>query len=170
MLFRSKRIRMVILMGIDVGAICLASFLGLFIRFDMNIEKIPPDYSKAVLTYLPVYVVATLAVLFLFRMYATMWSVAGIREVGHIIGACSLASLIQIAGMIMLELHVPRSYFVLSFFILCIFEGMVRLSYRIFTTITISNYSKKNGKRVMIVGAGTSGAVILKEKIGRAHV
>ena len=146
-----------------MGAICLASFLGLFIRFDMNIEKIPPDYSKAVLTYLPVYVVATLAVLFLFRMYATMWSVAGIREVGHIIGACSLASLIQIAGMIMLELHVPRSYFVLSFFILCIFEGMVRLSYRIFTTITISNYSKKNGKRVMIVGAGTSGAVILKE-------
>ena len=160
---KNKRIRMVILMGIDVGAICLASFLGLFIRFDMNIEKIPPDYSKAVLTYLPVYVVATLAVLFLFRMYATMWSVAGIREVGHIIGACSLASLIQIAGMIMLELHVPRSYFVLSFFILCIFEGMVRLSYRIFTTITISNYSKKNGKRVMIVGAGTSGAVILKE-------
>ena len=160
---KNKRIRMVILMGIDVGAICLASFLGLFIRFDMNIEKIPPDYSKAVLTYLPVYVVATLAVLFLFRMYATMWSVAGIREVGRIIGACSLASLIQIAGMIMLELHVPRSYFVLSFFILCIFEGMVRLSYRIFTTITISNYSKKNGKRVMIVGAGTSGAVILKK-------
>lgn len=160
---KNKRIRMVILMGIDVGAICLASFLGLFIRFDMNIEKIPPDYSKTVLTYLPVYVAATLAVFFLFRMYATMWSVAGIREVGHIIGACSLASLIQIAGMIMLELHVPRSYFVLSFFILCIFEGMVRLSYRIFTTITISNYSKKNGKRVMIVGAGTSGAVILKE-------
>ena len=48
-------------------------------------------------------------------MYATMWSVAGIREAGHIVGACGLASLLQIAGMLMLEMKVPRSYYVLSF-------------------------------------------------------
>ena len=45
---KDRRIRMMVLMGLDVGAVCLASFLGLFIRFDLNIEKIPPGYAKAV--------------------------------------------------------------------------------------------------------------------------
>ena len=111
----NKRVRMLVLMLMDIGVICLASFLGLFIRFDMDIGRIPTEYAKAVLAYLPIYVMATIAVFFLLRMYATMWSVAGIREAGHIVGACGLASLLQIAGMLMLEMKVPRSYFVLSF-------------------------------------------------------
>lgn len=116
----NKRVRMLVLLAVDIGVICLASFLGLFIRFDMNISKIPAEYAEAVLAYLPIYVLATLAVFFLLRMYATMWSAAGIREAGHIVGVCGLASLIQIAGMLMLELKVPRSYYVLSFCAVCL--------------------------------------------------
>ncbi len=106
---KDRRIRMMVLMGLDVGAVCLASFLGLFIRFDLNIEKIPPGYAKAVFDYLPFYVGITIGVFLLFRMYATMWSVAGLREVVYLIGACGLASLFQLAGMIMTERTVPIS-------------------------------------------------------------
>jgi FlaA1/EpsC-like NDP-sugar epimerase len=154
---------MIVLMAVDIGMVCLASFLGLFIRFDMNIGRIPAEYARAVFTYLPFYVAATILVFFLLRMYATMWSVAGIREAGHIVGACGLASLIQIAGMLMLEMKVPRSYFVLSFMALSAEEGLVRLSYRILTTIHLPGKQLKDGRRVLIAGAGTSGAVILKE-------
>ena len=129
----------------------------------MNLERIPEEYMQAVFAYLPFYVIATIAVFFLLRMYATMWSVAGVREAGHIVGACGLASLLQIAGMLMLEMKVPRSYYVLSFMVLCVGEGLVRLSYRILTTMTLPGKSRKEGSRVLIVGAGTSGAVILKE-------
>ncbi|MEH2933060.1 polysaccharide biosynthesis protein, partial [Candidatus Ventrimonas sp. KK005] len=108
-------IRMLILMALDVGAIGLASFLGLFIRFDLSIEKIPAEYAMAAMGYFPVYAGITLGIFFLFRMYSTMWSVAGIREVVYIGGACGLASLMQIAGMMVLEQKVPRSYFFLSF-------------------------------------------------------
>ena len=159
----NKRVRMIVLMAVDIGMVCLASFLGLFIRFDMNIGRIPAEYARAVFTYLPFYVAATILVFFLLRMYATMWSVAGIREAGHIVGACGLASLIQIAGMLMLEMKVPRSYFVLSFMALSAEEGLVRLSYRILTTIHLPGKQLKDGRRVLIAGAGTSGAVILKE-------
>lgn len=96
---KDKRIRMLILMAADVLAIYLASFVGLFIRFDMSVAKIPLEYSEAAANYLPYYILATLLVFFLSRMYSTMWSVAGAREVLHIVGACALASLIQIAGM-----------------------------------------------------------------------
>ena len=159
----NKRVRMIVLMAVDIGMVCLASFLGLFIRFDMNIGRIPAEYARAVFTYLPFYVAASILVFFLLRMYATMWSVAGIREAGHIVGACGLASLIQMAGMLMLEMKVPRSYFVLSFMALSAEEGLVRLSYRILTTIHLPGKQLKDGRRVLIAGAGTSGAVILKE-------
>ena len=159
----NKRVRMIVLMAVDIGMVCLASFLGMCIRFDMNIGRSHAVYARAVFTYLPFYVAATILVFFLLRMYATMWSVAGIREAGHIVGACGLASLIQMAGMLMLEMKVPRSYFVLSFMALSAEEGLVRLSYRILTTIHLPGKQLKDGRRVLIAGAGTSGAVILKE-------
>ena len=159
---KNKRVRMMVLMLMDASAIALASFLGLFIRFDLNIERIPVDYARAVWGYLPVYMSATLVIFFLFHMYATMWSVAGIRDVVHITAACGLASLVQIAGMMLLEHKVPRSYFFLSFASLYGSEVLIRLSYRIFTTM-IPKRTENSSKRIMIAGAGSSGTVILKE-------
>ena len=167
---KDKRIRMVILMAVDMIAVYFASFLGLFIRFDMNVNKIPAEYSQAASNYVPLYILITIIIFFLFHMYSTMWSVAGIREVVHIIAACGLASLIQLAGMILLEHKVPRSYYIICFVSLCAFEIVIRLSYRISKTLFANNNFEKTGKRIMIVGAGTSGAVILKEMTTSQYV
>ena len=159
---RDKRVRMGILMAADVFALCLASFLGLFVRFDLNISRIPPEYARAALEFLPYYILASLVIFFLARMYSTMWSVAGVREALHVVAACGLASLVQIAGMMLLQLSVPRSFFLVSFTALCAEELGIRLSYRVVISL-FGNHSKKAAKRIMIVGAGTSGSVILKE-------
>ena len=159
---RDKRVRMGILMAADVFALCLASFLGLFVRFDLNISKIPPEYARAALEFLPYYILASLVIFFLARMYSTMWSVAGVREALHVVAACGLASLVQIAGMVLLQLSVPRSFFLVSFTALCAEELGIRLSYRVVISL-FGNHSRKAAKRIMIVGAGTSGSVILKE-------
>ena len=159
---RDKRVRMGILMAADVFALCLASFLGLFVRFDLNISKIPPEYARAALEFLPYYILASLVIFFLARMYSTMWSVAGVREALHVVAACGLASLVQIAGMVLLQLSVPRSFFLVSFAALCAEELGIRLSYRVVISL-FGNHSKKAAKRIVIVGAGTSGSVILKE-------
>ena len=159
---RDKRVRMGILMAADVFALCLASFLGLFVRFDLNISKIPPEYARAALEFLPYYILASLVIFFLARMYSTMWSVAGVREALHVVAACGLASLVQIAGMVLLQLSVPRSFFLVSFAALCAEELGIRLSYRVVISL-FGNHSRKAAKRIMIVGAGTSGSVILKE-------
>ncbi len=159
---RDKRVRMGILMAADVLALCLASFLGLFVRFDLNISKIPPEYARAAMEFLPYYILASLVIFFLARMYSTMWSVAGVREALHVVAACGLAPLVQIAGMGLLQLSVPRSFFLVSFAALCAEELGIRLSYRVVISL-FGNHSKKAAKRIMIVGAGTSGSVILKE-------
>ncbi len=64
-------------------------------------------------------------------MYATMWSVAGIRESGHIVAACGLASLLQIAGNVDAGIEGSKKLPCAFLFVLCACEGVVRLSYRI---------------------------------------
>ena len=162
---KSKRVRMLVLMAIDVCAVCLASFFGLFIRFDMNVKSIPAEYTQAAEHYLPLYVIGTLLVFLLFKLYATMWSAAGAREALYIAAACAVSSGIQIVGMMFLEHKVPRSYYLISFASLTVMEVLIRLSYRIVTALSGTRFLRKSEKHVMVVGAGQSGTVILKEML-----
>ena len=65
---KDKRVRMLTLMAVDILAVWFASFLGLFVRFDMNVHRIPPEYSAAAGKYLPFYILATLVIFFLFHL------------------------------------------------------------------------------------------------------
>ena len=153
---------MLLLLLVDIVVIQFSSFLGLWIRFDMQLSNIPSDYIQAVKDYAPLYIPMTILIFCILRLYSFMWSVAGVKEETHIVVACVLASLCQISGMTMLELRVPRSYYGICFVALTTCVTMVRLSYRIGRSLR-SGYGRHKGKRVMIVGAGTSGSMILKE-------
>ena len=159
---KGKRVRMLLLLIVDIFLIQFSSFLGLWIRFDMQISSIPINYVEAVREYASLYVLITIVIFFILRLYSFMWSVAGMKEEMHIVIACLLASLCQISGMTMMELRVPRSYFGICFAALTTCVTVVRLSYRIGRSLR-SGYGRSVGKRVMIVGAGTSGSVILRE-------
>ena len=159
---KGKRTRMLILMLVDVFAVLFSSYMGLLVRFDFTPNNIPQDYLQTVMAYSWIYVICTIVIFLLFHLYSIMWSAAGIREVFHIIGACGLSSLVQIAGMMMMQHGVPRSYYIICFSVLTISETFIRLSYRIFQTIE-NGRGGKTGKKILIAGAGSSGAVILKE-------
>lgn len=162
MMPRDKKIRMVVLLLVDICVIQFSSFMGLWMRFDMRLQSIPENYRIAAVKYAIPYTLITLVIFYVFRMYSSMWSVAGVREACHIVFACVLTSLCQIAGMTMLQLNVPRSYFAISFIILTGCEGLVRLSYRIYRSL-FKRYGEVSESRILIVGAGTSGSIILKE-------
>lgn len=153
---------MSMLMIVDIFMILFSSFLGLWIRFDMQISSIPLNYVQAVKDYTPFYISITILIFCILRLYSFMWSVAGMKEETHIVIACILASLCQISGMTMMGLRVPRSYYGICFVSLTTCVTVVRLSYRIGRSLR-SGYGRPMGKRVMIVGAGTSGSMILRE-------
>lgn len=159
---KGKRTRMIILMMVDILAVQCSSYMGLLVRYDFNPANIPDIYISPVIEYNWIYTLCTIVIFFLFHLYSIMWSVAGIQEVFKIIGACGLATLIQIAGMLMLQHSVPRSYFIICFAVLTISETFIRLSYRIVKTLA-NKKGGKQGKKIMIIGAGSSGAIILKE-------
>ena len=160
---KNKRTRNLILLVGDILLILMSCFLGLLVRFDFNVNNIPDHYAKNVLSFLPIYIIIVLVVFKLFKMYSTMWSVAGLREAIYIFLACVLAQLFQIAGMVMLQLSVPRSYFVISFASLCSLEMIWRFSYRMARSLKANLVHPSSDIRIMIVGAGEAGASLLRE-------
>ena len=159
---RGRKSKLVVLTILDIMAIQFSSFMGLVIRFDFNPLRIPEVYAHAVLAYAWIYTICTIVIFFFFHMYSIMWSVAGIPEVFRIFSACLLRTLVQIAGMNLLEHAVPRSYFWLCFFSLFTCETFIRLSYRIWKTLIVGPESQA-GDRILLVGAGKAGASILTE-------
>lgn len=160
---KNKRTRNLILLVGDILLILMSCFLGLLVRFDFNVNNIPDHYAKNVLSFLPIYIIIVLVVFKLFKMYSTMWSVAGLREAIYIFLSCVLAQLFQIAGMVMLQLSVPRSYFVISFASLCSLEMIWRFSYRMARSLKANLVHPSSDIRIMIVGAGEAGASLLRE-------
>ena len=60
---KGKKIRMSMLMIVDIFMILFSSFLGLWIRFDMQISSIPLNYVQAVKDYTPFYISITINLL-----------------------------------------------------------------------------------------------------------
>ena len=160
---KNKWVQMAVLLAVDIGIICLSAFLGLIVRFDLSWAVVPAEYKAVVIQYLPTYIIGTLAVFLFRKMYDIIWSAAGVREALNIVATCGIAALLQTGGMMILQFRVPRSYYLISFAVLCSLVLAVRLSYRIKLSLFGQGRRGKNGKRIMIVGAGTSGTVILRE-------
>lgn len=166
---KDKRVRMALLMLCDVVVALVVAFLGLYVRFDLKFSSIPMEYWNAAMRYLPFYVAGVLASFILFRLYSYMWSLASFHEILQILEACILATLLQMGGMLLLQLHIHRSYFILCFVFLVLFTIALRFSYRFYVSLNSHapvwryNGKENNGPRVMIVGAGAAGYAIGKE-------
>lgn len=160
---KDKRVRNIILVVSDIVLICLAEMIALLVRFDLTPERVPAVYISHAWCYLPAYIIITLLCFHFFSMYSTMWSVAGLREAAFLLAACVVTTAFQGAGMMMLQLNMPRSYFVLCCMCLYAMEMVFRFSYRIARSIRARLGNAGSGRRIMIVGAGVAGAALLKE-------
>lgn len=160
---KNKRTRNLILLLGDLLLICTACFASLVIRFDFRFGNIPQLYLDNSRSYLFIYVLTTLIIFIFTHMYSTMWSLAGIREAAMMCGACVLTTLLQVTGMTMLQLNMPRSYFVLCGILLYAFEMCWRFSYRIMRSLRARLTKGASDRRIMIVGAGEAGATLLRE-------
>lgn len=144
----------------------ICSFLALWIRFDLSTKSIPLQYVDAMMSYTGILTVTTVIVFSLFHLYSIVWSSAGIIEMEYIVAACSVTCVLQIAGMNILNIEVPRSYHILWLLFMTAFIGVSRMSYRALQLAGRHIGRKRDSavqKRVMIVGGGQAGTLLIKE-------
>lgn len=159
-------IRRIFLIIMDSCLISLASFLALALRFDLQISTIDPIFFRNMLETLPIQIIATLIIFGVFRIYSSLWQYASAQELLNIVSAGFASMLAQLLTMVMLQKGMPRSYYLIYYFLLVVFVGGTRILYR-FVRLKKADikklFQKRTGKRVMIVGAGEAGTALIRE-------
>ncbi len=150
----------------DIISVILASYLALLVRYEFAVNTIPEHFIRPIEQFMPVNVVVTLLIFYLFRLYSSLWAYAGETELQNIVISCVLSTLINSIGLQFFKVSsqaVPKSYYLLYMFLLitCIFAS--RFSYRFFRGLKHKQQNKKNLISVMVIGAGEAANLIIKE-------
>ncbi len=153
----------IILIVYDIIAVVAASLLALFIRFEGRYIEIPREYISRSLQYIPVIIVITLIIFYGFRLYSSLWTYAGAPELINITFASALSAMVQMMVMVFFDVRMPRSYYILYGVSLWILVFLSRFSYRGIRTLVRRQASGENTSRVLLVGAGAAGNMLVKE-------
>ena len=159
--------RQLFLVVLDIFTVICASTMALWVRFDFSVAKIERMYLDQVWLCMIPNVLMALAVYWLFRMYRSVWKYASIYELKNIVFAGVTVTLLQLLGMtVVADLNMPRSYWFLFGGILVAGTTCTRFSYRLIRHMRNANRDKKSGvkrSRVMIIGAGNAGEMLIRE-------
>ncbi|HXH03531.1 MAG TPA: nucleoside-diphosphate sugar epimerase/dehydratase [Candidatus Competibacteraceae bacterium] len=144
----------------DLLMVPVAWFGALWLRF--NLETIPEPYWKRALLLLPLALLIHAAMFLYFGLYRGMWRFASMPDFVCILKAV-LAAVAGSTAMVFITTDmqdVPRSIFVLHGLLLLLLLGLPRFTYR---WIKDHPLYFKTGQRVLIVGAGQAGEMLVRD-------
>lgn len=152
--------------AVDILAIICSYFFALMLRHDFVFSIIPQSYVMGYLSSLPYWCAVTLAVFFLFRMYHSIWSFAGIAELWMILKAYILLVPLYIAYIFLTGLDMPKSYYIMGFMVSFCLTATSRFAYRLIGVYLRHNLElgiSKRAERIMVIGAGAAGQMLIKD-------
>ena len=150
------------LMVMDALLVLLAGGLSLLLRFDFSIEAVPEEYATNWLNFLPLHILATLAVFYFRRMYQYVWRAVSFHDIADMLVSVAASYGAVAVLAIVTQLHLPRSIYILTLINECILMIGARCVCRFWTMLRQSNRYTA-GERIMLIGAGEAGRMLLRE-------
>lgn len=148
----------------DVLIILCSYFLALLLRFDFIFSKIPEGYIQGYWWSMPFWILSTVVVFYIFRLYHSVWSMASIAELSKLIEADLALIPVYTTGVVFMKLHMPKSYFLMGYVLSSCMTVGVRFSYRLLRYYKHRyEESRVVSERIMIIGAGAAGQVLIRE-------
>ena len=150
----------------DAIVVNMSYAFALWLHFDCAISQIPNALISAWLKFVPAYCVICFVVFVAFRLYQSMWRFAGFSELKRTLAACFVSSFIHTVSVVMLTKEMPITYFFVGAGVQFVFVLGIRFTYRF--AIVERNRRKRiiqkaTAKRVMLIGAGSAGQMILRD-------
>ena len=157
-MFRTRR---VLVFFLDVVLVAAALSLAFLLRFDF---QIPSSESSVLFLGLSVVLVVKPILFVASGMYGNIWRYASIQDAYQIFKVVTLSSMVSAFALLFLNGHLalPRSIYILDWFILFTLIAASRLVWRIYRETRFIP-SLRKGKRTLIIGAGDAGNLLLKE-------
>jgi len=154
-------LRKVILLFLDIIFINLSYLFSYMLRFD---GQVPLSYLKLHWQIIVLLMLIKLPVFYFFRLYNSIWKYASVDEMVKVIGAAIVGNSLVVAYFFLIQLELPRSMYALPLLLDIFLLGGSRFAYRFLRRIKGSFLRQDCGeKRVLIVGAGEAGAMVIEE-------
>lgn len=145
----------------DILLINLSFFLSVFIIYDFSI---PQECVSMYFSNIVGYMAIKIGVFAIFKFYNNLWEYASIKELSQLTIGTSIANIFSIVFWKIYNISFLRGTYVLIILFDLILIGGFRLSYRIYKGIIGREIlTGKRKKRVLIIGAGDAGAMVIKE-------
>ncbi|MGE5329469.1 MAG: polysaccharide biosynthesis protein [Deltaproteobacteria bacterium] len=146
---------------LDIILFNIAIYSSLFIRFD---GKVPIFYLNIFLHSFLILTFINIIIYYAFGLYRSLWRYASISELIKIFFATlSGIGAIIVFGSI-LNMKYPRSVYIILWLLTFLMLGTGRLSYRIIRRMKWCMESSAEGmRRIMVIGAGEAGSMVIKE-------
>ena len=146
----------------DMVAVSAAYFAALMLRFDMRFSMIPEMYYGPWLRFAPYYAVYCVIIFWALRLYKSIWRFASITELERIIIATLITTVVHAGVITIVMQRMPISYYLIGAILQFILIVGVRFAYR-FILLLRASRRKDTRDRVLLVGAGSAGQMILRD-------
>ncbi len=154
----------IFLAGYDIFAVIVSYLAALWLRFDCHISQVPVEYMNGYCYSIPVYLVVCLGVFWVLRLYKSIWRFASFSELKRMIVASMLLLVLYPAVMLALDVRMPASYYIFGIVIQFWMTIGIRFAYRFILLTRKRNAAAETPeKRVMLIGAGSAGQLILRD-------
>ena len=178
---RRSILRTILQVIFDILIIFASFIISFFLRGQIGLtgsQGLFSQYSNYIVWYILIVVIAKLAMFWAFGIYRRIWKYASLKDMVAILEALMLASAIMVGIFYLLNYPInifgftidfffpyfPRSIFIIDFLLTLILIIGSRYSVRFFNELKFGN-PKTRKKRVIIVGAGDAGEMIVREMI-----
>lgn len=152
-------------MLVDVALVNFSFLIAIFLRFDFSMP------TAFVSNYLSCWVIVTaifLIFFFVFKLYDSLWVFASIDEFLYAVAGCISAGIaLVIYDHFFNIMDATKSIIVLGTVVTTILVVGFRITFRVYRrfAIMLEKGFRKEGIRVMIVGAGAGGNTVLREML-----
>lgn len=170
--YKKWALRVFVIAILDALVVIAAFVSGFLLRFEFDFYPITHEYREVLLTIVPIFAAVVIAVMYIFKLYHSIWRFASIHELGKLVMAWMVltamsAVYISIDHSLYGYRRIPLSVWIMGIFFSFVGTTALRFGYRFFRYLARSASMPGKGKKeysnVMIIGAGSCGREVIHE-------
>lgn len=161
--FEHWQVVRLLLMVYDFAAVIVSFGIALWLRFDCKVTSVEPQYLTTYTKTIIIYALFCLVVFWFLRLYKSIWRFASYSELLRVILATVVTGVIYTDSLLVFNLHMPISYYVIGITVQFIATLGIRFFYRFVLLLRGRTNNEVQKKNVMIIGAGSAGQMLFRD-------
>ena len=152
------------IMVFDVLSIAACGGIALLVRFEFSFSGIPEEHKASMLAFIALQCVITVAVFMLRKMYHYVWRSVSAYDVADMVLSVTMAYLLSVIVCRIIGIRVPNSVAFINLLCQMIVLVGMRCFFRFYAILShVFGWNSKDGERIMLIGAGEAGRILLHE-------